>query len=412
MPVRTRKEEIVYLLTKVIEKYESQTGQRIVRNSNRKNYEEIARTLSAISNELPHTAETLGHDPYPPDYNPKKLDYPFRKYDITGNQIKDAYFNQIVANPRSFLVDACYIYLYGVGKKGFQSDPRDPNLVPAEGDTGLASFGQENAQVSMQDLPEKMVASTRPIFSRKVLWAVVLLLSIGLIFAIYQWLTLRKQWETVKKEMQIMPYRPSQAEIDSLEGIWLCYTGSPQARISDSSRYHKVVSNILDVKYKNGYFTFTRYGASFDHVGHMQFEAPWLVSIHSYVQNSRDSIQSPRHSLMQLNKGNPFVSVISASWNFDVGIRNQIIGIREVYVKQGKGGTVEEVINTLENASCRCKIVNWWEEEKLRKRFYLRNEVLDTFQNAELKNLLNEKSILLREPLEGLILSSDSVGGK
>ena len=52
MPVRTRKEEIVYLLTKVIEKYESQTGQRIVRNSNRKNYEEIARTLSAISNEL------------------------------------------------------------------------------------------------------------------------------------------------------------------------------------------------------------------------------------------------------------------------------------------------------------------------------------------------------------------------
>ena len=115
---------------------------------------------------------------------------------------------------------------------------------------------------------------------------------------------------------------------------------------------------------------------------------------------------------MQLNKSNPFVSVISASWNFDVGIRNQIIGIREVYVKQGKGGTVEEVINTLENASCRCKIVNWWEEEKLRKRFYLRNEVLDTFQNAELKNLLNEKSILLREPLEGLILSSDSVGGK
>ncbi len=165
----------------------------------------------------------------------------------------------------------------------------------------------------------------------------------------------------MKSDLQLLPYQPSQAEIDSLEGIWLCYTGSPQARISDNNRFHKVVSNILDVKYKDGYFTFNRYGASFDHVGSMQFEAPWLVSIHSSVKNNSNSIESPRHSLMWLNTAGPFISVISASWNFDAGPRNQIIGIREVYEKQGKGGRVEEVINTLENASCRCKIVNWYQ---------------------------------------------------
>src|SRR5688572_23371942 len=110
MQLKTGKEEIVCLLTKVLEKFEAETQQSITRNSNRKNYEEVAKALSQISNELPHTAGTLHHDNYSPDYNPKDLEYPFRKYDITGNQIKDAYFNKIVANPRPFLVDACYIY--------------------------------------------------------------------------------------------------------------------------------------------------------------------------------------------------------------------------------------------------------------------------------------------------------------
>jgi len=205
-----------------------------------------------------------------------------------------------------------------------------------------------------------------------------------------------------------MPYTPTQAEIDSMEGIWLCYTGSPQARISDNNRYHMVVSNILDVKYKNGYFTFNRYGASFDHVGFMQFEAPWLVSIRSSVKNDKDSIESPRHSLMRLNAPGPYLPVISASWNFDIGPRNQIIGIREVYEKQGRGGQVEEVINTLENASCRCKIIKWYKGTTKVKSFYLRNELLDSVPNERLKKLLDENSILLREPQQGLLIERDS----
>jgi hypothetical protein len=400
MQLKTGKEEIVCLLQKVIEKFESQTGQHIVRNSNRKNYEEVAKALSQISNELPHTAQSLDHDPYSPDYNPKDLEYPFRKYDITGNQVKDAYFNRIVANPRPFLVDACYIYLYGTGRKGFVANPVDAELLVKEGvaeqETMINGTGDTRQQTTVTGI------------SKTIFWPVVTVLLLGCLFMFYRWSNTEKKWNTIQNDMQILHYQPTQAEIDSLEGIWLCYTGSPQARISDNNRYHMVVSNILDVKYKNGYFTFTRYGASFDHIGYMQFEAPWLVSIHSSVKNTKDSIQSPRHSLMKLNAGSPFISVISASWNFDVGPRNQIIGIREVYEKQGKGGNVEEVINTLENASCRCKIVNWLKGAAKVKTFYLRNELLDGMNNDTLKKLLNENSILLREPQEGLILVNDS----
>lgn len=233
----------------------------------------------------------------------------------------------------------------------------------------------------------------------------------ALAFLLYKWVTTKNEWNAVKKDLNILPYKPTQAEIDSLEGVWLCYTGSPQARSSDPNRYHMVVPNLIDVKYKNGYFTFNRYGASFDHIGYMQYEAPWLVSIHSYVKNIADSIESPRHSLMRLDKEKMFVPVISASWSFDVGDRNNIIGIREVYIKQGKGGRMEEVINTIENASCKCKIVKWHQDNQV-KTFYLKNELLDNLPDEKLKALINEKSIILRVPQEGLILSADTTSGQ
>ncbi|MBO9200525.1 MULTISPECIES: hypothetical protein [Niastella] len=396
MQLKTGKEEIVCLLTKVLAQFESHTGQSITRNSNRKNYEEVAKVLSEISNNLPNTAGTLHHEAYSPDYNPKNLEYPFRKYDITGNQIKDAYFNRIVANPRSFLVDACYIYLYGVGRKGFEANPVDADLLVKD-DT--AEPGNFPPVITGPVLPAPATG-----ISKKIFWPVLLVLLGALVFVGYKWDQAKQQFTTIRKDMQLLPYQPTQAEIDSLEGIWLCYTGSPQARTSDNNRYHVVVSNILDVKYKDGYFIFDRYGASFDHVGYMQFEAPWLVSIRSSVKNNKDSIESPRHSLMRLNASGPFLPVISASWSFDIGQRNQIIGIREVYEKQGRGGKVEEVINTLENASCRCKIINWYKGTTKVKSFYLRNGLLDSVPSETLKKLLDENSILLREPKEGIIL--------
>ncbi|MEO6732581.1 MAG: hypothetical protein ABIN01_15280 [Ferruginibacter sp.] len=417
MKLKAGKEEIIYLLQKVFEKYESETGDLIIRNTNRKNYEAVSKKLSEISNELPNTAEALNHDTYSPDYNPNKLDYPSRKYDITASQVKDASLG-LVNNPRPFLIDACYIYLFGIGRKGFEKNPVDEALIRNTDITPekeLDYFKQEHELLKTQNaaLKEEKAEhqkSAASVFKRKkkILLTALFIAIAAMLFSVYKWVAIKNDWQRVKKDLNILPYQPTQLEIDSLEGIWLCYTGSPQARVSDPNRYHMVVPNVLEVKYKNGYFTFTRYGANFDHSGYMQYQAPWLISIHSYVKNNADSVESPRHSLMRLDKESALVPVISASWSFDVGDRNNIIGIREVYIKQGKGGTLEEVINTIENASCKCKIIKWHQHNNV-KVFYIRNELLDTLPDEGLKSLINEKSILLRVPQEGLIITHDSI---
>jgi hypothetical protein len=190
--------------------------------------------------------------------------------------------------------------------------------------------------------------------------------------------------------------------------LWVAYIGSPQARLSDNNRFHMVVQNIVDIRYKNGYFTLTRYGANFDHEGYAQFESPWLVSLFTYVKNKNNQIESPRHSLLRLDKENKWISVVSASWNFDVADKNDVIGIREVYVKQGKGGQIEEVINTVENASCKCKIIKWHKDDTPTQVFELKNQRLENLPDAELKALLDEESILLRVPKTGVLLGDST----
>jgi hypothetical protein len=119
--------EIIYLITRCIEKYQQETGMALVPNTNKKNYEPLSILLSDISNRLPETAESLQHIPYTPDAKKHTTEYPFRKYDITGGQIRDAFMG-LVANPRPFLVDACYIYLYKIGRQGFELNPVDEQL--------------------------------------------------------------------------------------------------------------------------------------------------------------------------------------------------------------------------------------------------------------------------------------------
>ncbi len=417
MKLKSGKEEVSYLLKKVFEKYEAESGEQVVRNTNRKNYESISKKLSNISNELPATAEKYGHEPYPPDHNPNHLEYPYRKYDITASQVKDAYMG-LVNSPRPFLIDACYIYLYDKGRKAFGNDVTDENLLsgaaPIAENNNLAEQGYENVKRELAELKEekevlqKIKSGRHKKLKRNFVFLLAATMA-GLLFTGYQWLTIKRDWAEKKKDLNILSYKPAAAEVDSLQGVWLCYVGSPQARISNPNRYHMVAPNLIDIKYKNGYFTFNRYGSNFDHAGYMQFEAPWLVSIHSYVKNNSDSIQSPRHSLMRLDKEKQFIPVISASWNFDAGSRNDVIGIREVYSKQGSGGSMEEIINTTENASCGCKIVQWRRDGMATKTFYLRNELLDTLADENLKKLIDEKSILLRTPQRGLLLGADSV---
>ena len=384
------------MLSKVIEKYESETGNVIIRNSNRKNYEPIAILLSNISKELPKTDKKFGHDKYPEDLNPHAREYPFRKYDITGNQIKDAYFNQIVSNPRPFLIEACYIYLYNLGKKGFLLNPTDQALIDIL--NGVA----EDPEVS-SDTWKKKISRMRS--STKWLSAASVLLFFTTLLFSYLWYNQKQLWNTVISDLSILPYEPTKEEIRKMEGVWLCYTGSPQARPSDPERFHKVVPNLIEVKYKNGYFTYNRFGASFNHAGYLQFEAPNLVSIHTFVKNEDGKIESPRHSLLSINDRDSVYNAISASWNFDVGERNRIIGIREVYIKQGAGGRLTEIINSLENANCRCKIVQWTKQDNSVKKFYLKNVLLDSLNDPNLLALINEKSILTRNPEDSILIT-------
>lgn len=409
------KEEIIYLLNKSIEKFQVDTGKSIVQNTNRKNYEELAMVLSEISNQLPETATLYGHSLYEPDPQKDKAAFPFRKYDITGGQIKDALMG-LVANPRPFLVDTCYIYLYKMGRQAFELNPSDPALVATEEQDSKSkdsySIITENQQLKLRLAALKKETSQTIVqrlkFYRLVFIPICVLFLVG---SIYFWNlnnTTTKKWNTIQEDFNLLPYKVTPNEVDSLEGIWICYTSSPQARLSDPNRFHKVVANLVEIKYKEGYFTYNRYGASFNHIGYVQFESPKIISIHSRIMNTDHKIEYPRHSLMSLDSGRNFLSAISASWNFDAGTNNRIIGIREVYQKLGKGGRIEEVINTPANASCQCKIIKWHQPNQPVQTFYLKNMVLDSLKNPVLMDLIDERSILLKDPEPGLLINKKS----
>lgn len=409
------KEEIIYLLNKAIEKFQADTGKLVIQNTNRKNYEELAIVLSDISNQLPETALQFGHIPYEADPQKNKAEYPFRKYDITGGQIKDALMG-LVANPRSFLVDTCYVYLYQMGRQAFEQNPVDPSLIASEQQDKKTkdsySIISENQQLKLK--LNSLKRETDISIQKRLKFYRIIFIPLCIIFlftAIYTYnlfSSAKLNWDTIKTDFNLIPYKVSQSEIDQLEGVWICYTSSPQARLSDPNRYHKVVANLVEIKYKNGYFAYHRYGASFDHIGYAQFESPNLVSIHSQIKNTDKKVEYPRHSLLSLDKKEEYLSVISASWNFDAGTNNRIIGIREVYKKLGKGGRIEEVINTPANASCQCKIIKWHQPKQSIQTFYLKNMFLDSLKNPTLSNLINENSILLKDPEAGLILNKKS----
>ena len=88
-----------------------------------------------------------------------------------------------------------------------------------------------------------------------------------------------------------------------------------------------------------------------------------------------------------------------------MGDGNDMIGIRNVFIKQGMGGSLEEITNTPENANCHCKVMKWIQPNNRTKTFQLKYRLLDTLANESLKALIDEKSILLREPREGVLLT-------
>ena len=318
----------------------------------------------------------------------------------------------LVANPRTFLIDTCYIYLYGVGRQAFELNPVDISLVASEnsesGSKDSYSIISENQQLKLK-LASLVKETDKKIFNRLRFYRMIFipLCVCLLICGIYFWKKQNESFtalDTITKDFNIMPYKVKASEKEDIEGIWLCYTGSPQARPSDPNRYHKVVANLVEIKYKDGYFTYYRYGAGFNHTGYVQFESPNVLSIHSRIMNGSNKTEYPRHSLMSLTKNGKYQTSISASWNFDAGNNKRIIGIREVYEKIGKDGRIEEIINTPANASCQCKIIKWYQKNNDVQTFYLKNTILDSAKNVQLSQLIDDNSILLKDPETGVVI--------
>ncbi len=399
------KEEIIYLLNRSIEKFEIESGNQFNKNTNKKNYEPFAIFLSGISNDLPFTLEKFGHNPYELDRDSEK-EYPFRKYDITGGQIRDALMG-LVASPRSFLIDSCYIYLYGMGRSAFEKMPTDQELVAEIGDhekKDSYTLMQENQQLKTELSKIKInLSKSKRKYLRK---SQLVIISVIVLFLASLWVMSNKNdaYNELVKDYNIKPYTYTKSEKAALEGIWLNYIGSPQARLSDPNRERLIVLNISEIKEKNGYFTYTRYGSSFNHTGYAQFESPNVVSIHTKLNTLIGTTNSPRHSLLLLDSSKSYLNAISASWNFDVGAKNKIIGIREVYIKVGKGGKLTEILNAVENAECKCKIIKWEQPNGKIQEFHLKNMLLDTIQPAVIRTLIDKKSILLKELEDSVLL--------
>lgn len=399
------KEEIIYLLNKSIEVFEIESGNQFNKNTNKKNYEPFARMLSTISNELPYTSEKYGHLPYEVDPN-KDKEYTYRKYDITGGQIRDALMG-LVANPRSFLIDSCYIYLFGKSRLEFEKSPTDQALIAEFGDNDKKdsyTILQENQHLKVELSKIKSNIRVLKRSNRRRTQITVLCSLIICLFTAFYIYNKNKTIDEILKDFNVKPYAYTKTEKDALEGIWLNYIGSPQARISDPDRERLFVLNITEIKEKNGYFLCTRYGSSFNHTGYAQFESPKVVSVHLKLSTLNGKTNSPRHSLLLLDSTKKFLNVISASWNYDVGEKNKIIGVREVYTKIGKGGKLVEILNAVENAECKCKIVKWEQPNGKASEFHLKNMLIDTLQPSTIRTLIDSKSILFKDLEDSLLL--------
>ena len=132
------------------------------------------------------------------------------------------------------------------------------------------------------------------------------------------------------------------------------------------------------------------------------------LRIEKHKKNEERATKLKNEYLTLLNviigKNSKYQTTISASWNFDAGNNKRIIGIREVYEKIGEDGRIEEIINTPANASCQCKIIKWHQKNNEVQTFYLKNTILDSTKNPQLYQLIDDKSILLKDPETGVVI--------
>jgi hypothetical protein len=135
----------------------------------------------------------------------------------------------------------------------------------------------------------------------------------------------------------------------------------------------------------------------------MQFERSGLVSMHSYMLDSSGK-PSPKKSLLDIENGRDTFSVISASWSFDPDPADNIsIGIREVFIKIGKPGSITQIVNSPRNFGKAGKLFDLKKEDGSVETIHIQNIRLESL-SPSLQGLLNEKSILLKDPDPAVIL--------
>lgn len=361
MNIKLGRNRIERLMRDLIEKYKTDTGHEFNASQTPSNYAGLANKLTERAKELHEIDSAM---------------FPESNYNITATQIRNAYYAQ-VDNLKDYFYEACNLYLYNKLSKHCISHPE------------------------LLDVKIEEVHATPKNYRKHYYFTllILLVLLISFIAILFKWLDVNKQYDTIRKDLHILPYIPTQAEVDQVEGVWEVYTGSPQVRLSGDRGYKKTVSNVMEITYKNGYFNFKRAGPAFSQLGYIQFEAPGLISIHSYYNNDTAVAVSPKHSLMRLEPGKQYMNAISASWSFDPKPADDIIiGIREVFTKLGRGGSIQIIRDARENALFPgMGIVHWVHENKKVDTLFQKIQSLDSLP-LEIQKLVDKNSILLKDP--------------
>ena len=62
-------------------------------------------------------------------------------------------------------------------------------------------------------------------------------------------------------------------------------------------------------------------------------------------------------------------------------------------------------MNEIENSSCQCKVIRWHQDNNEVKTFHLKNELLDSLEMPEIRSLIDEHSILLKDQEDSMMIS-------
>jgi FtsZ-binding cell division protein ZapB len=396
-----RKQKIIELLTKVLNKYDAEHVFQIKRDTNREHYKELTNELCKISTELPAKEPTM--------FLEKKDNPDF--YNVKEWQVEAA-FNGRIQKMKPFIAATCFLYLdKEASLKGYEKEIRelckgdtpDVHLLEEENEglrEKLLVYSNENKrlQQSNETLQQQYDSLKREqdvlqiqFKTKRKNASLLACLLIGLTAIIFIWSSLSwkkdaaamvavnqslqhrfdsslQAWNAIKKDFRILPYHATPAQLALYEGNFLAYAPSPQVRSSTplAERRNKVVSNFVHFTQKDGYLTFERHGPGFDQKGVLQFESSTVASLSAYTldPDRPDTVISPKHSVWTITNGKPDTVLLSTTWSFDPEEKNRPIASREVYQRLGKGGAPREERRTPAAYACKCVLFHWTKDGK------------------------------------------------